>query len=242
MSGLIDFKRIAAGDMRLTVGAANVRTSEMQYFDSRDMPLDLRHVMASGALPPAFPAIRIGEELYWDGGILSNTPVEAVFDDNPRQSGLVIAVHIWNPHGPEPSTMAEVMSRQKDVQFSSRATTHINRQRQLHRLRHVVAELAAKLPPNVRTSAEGKELASFGCMTRMHVVRLLAPGLGDETHTRDIDFSPAGVTARWAAGYQDTQRMLVRAPWNDPFDAHEGFVLHDAGSGKLPGALAAGAR
>ena len=87
------------GATRLTVGAANVRTSEMRYFDSRDMPLDVRHVMASGALPPAFPAVRIDGELYWDGGILSNTPVEAVFDDNPRRNSLVFAVHIWNPHG-----------------------------------------------------------------------------------------------------------------------------------------------
>ena len=87
---------------RLTVGAANVRTSQMRYFDSRDMPLGVEHVMASGALPPAFPAVRIDGELYWDGGILSNTPVEAVFDDNPRRNSLIFAVHIWNPIGPEP--------------------------------------------------------------------------------------------------------------------------------------------
>ena len=112
--GRLLFDRAAAGDAeragrfrsdqprattRLTVGAANVRTSEMRYFDSRDMPLDARHVMASGALPPAFPAVRIDGELYWDGGILSNTPVEAVFDDYPRRNSLVFAVHIWNPDG-----------------------------------------------------------------------------------------------------------------------------------------------
>ena len=85
---------------RLTVGAAHVRTGEMRYFDSRDGELGVRHIMASGALPPAFPAVRIDGELYWDGGILSNTPVEAVFDDNPRQNSLVFAVHMWNPIGP----------------------------------------------------------------------------------------------------------------------------------------------
>ena len=82
---LVDFERINRRQTRLTVGAANVGTGEMRYFDSRDMALDVRHVMASGALPPAFPAVRIDGELYWDGGILSNTPVEAVFDDNPRR-------------------------------------------------------------------------------------------------------------------------------------------------------------
>ena len=95
----------------------------MRYFDSRDMPLTVTHIMASGALPPAFPAIRIGEDLYWDGGILSNTPVEAVFDDYPRRSGLVFAVHMWNPNGPEPKTIWDVMARQKDLQYSSRAVS-----------------------------------------------------------------------------------------------------------------------
>ena len=94
---LVDFNLINQNATRLTVGAANVRTSEMRYFDSRDMPLDARHVMASGALPPAFPAVRIDGELYWDGGILSNTPVEAVFDDSPRRNSLVFAPTLTVP-------------------------------------------------------------------------------------------------------------------------------------------------
>ena len=116
--------------------------------------------MASGALPPAFPAVRIDGELYWDGGILSNTPVEAVFDDIPRRNSLVFAVHIWNPHGPEPETIWEVMNRQKDMQYSSRAASHITRQRQLHRLRHVIAEL----PSCCRTAqriAGSREMAAM---------------------------------------------------------------------------------
>ena len=94
---LIDLDILNAGTTRLTVGAANVRTAEMRYSDSRDTPVSIKGIMASGALPPAFPAVRIDGELYWDGGILSNTPVEAVFDDNPRRSGLVFSVHIWHP-------------------------------------------------------------------------------------------------------------------------------------------------
>ena len=128
---LVDFDRINRATTRLTVGAANVRTSEMRYFDSRDMALGARHVMASGALPPAFPAVRIDGELYWDGGILSNTPVEAVFDDDPRRNSLVFAVHIWNPDGSEPETIWQVMNRQKDIQYSSRAVQHIARQKQI---------------------------------------------------------------------------------------------------------------
>ena len=230
---LVDFERINSGPMRLTVGASNVQTSEMTYFDSRDMPLDLRHVMASGALPPAFPAVRIDGELYWDGGILSNTPVEVVFDDNPRRNSMVFAVHLWNPHGPEPETIWQVMNRQKDVQYSSRAAAHIKRQRQLHRLRHVISELANLVPDAARKSNAYGELVGYGCTTRMHVVRLLAPALDYEDHAKDIDFSPDGISQRWTAGYRHTLETLSKAPWQGEFDPMEGFVLHETCAGEM---------
>ena len=113
LNELVDFTRVQRHATRLTVGAANVRTGEMRYFDSRDTQLNAKHVMASGALPPAFPAVRIDGDLYWDGGILSNTPVEAVFDDDPRRNSLVFVVHLWNPHGSEPETIWQVRNRQK---------------------------------------------------------------------------------------------------------------------------------
>ncbi len=233
LADLVDFDQINSGPTRLTVGAANVRTSAMTYFDSRDITLNVKHVMASGALPPAFPAVRIDGELYWDGGIISNTPVEAVFDDNPRKDSLVFAVHLWNPNGPEPDSILKVMNRQKDLQYSSRAGAHIARQRQIHRLRHIIAELAARLPDATREDNFVRELKSYGCLTRMHVVRLLAPQLHGEDHARDIDFSPSGICARWEAGYADTQRVLDAAPWSAPVDPIEGFILHEANAGVM---------
>ncbi|WP_439579089.1 patatin-like phospholipase family protein [Elioraea sp.] len=224
---LVDFERLSSGAPRITVGAANVRTSEMTYFDSRTMPLTVRHIMASGALPPAFPPIRIDDELYWDGGILSNTPVEAVFDDNPRRNSLIFAVHIWNPIGPEPESIWQVMGRQKDIQYSSRALSHIRRQRQIHHLRHVIAELTARLPEAERTTSTVRELASHGCLTQMHVVRLLAPRLDNEDHTKDIDFTRSGIRSRWSAGYDDTRRMIQEAPWTQEVHPLEGFHLHE---------------
>ncbi|HME21653.1 MAG TPA: patatin-like phospholipase family protein [Acetobacteraceae bacterium] len=228
---LVDFDRINRGATRLTVGAANVRTSEMRYFDSGAMPLAARHVMASGALPPAFPAIRIDGELYWDGGILSNTPVEAVFDNVPRRNSLVFVVHIWNPHGSEPETIWQVMNRQKDVQYSSRAVSHVARQKQLHRLRHVVSELVRLMPEAERQSNVVRDLAEYGCLTRMHVVRLLAPSIHGEDHMKDIDFSPAGIRARWEAGVTDTRGVIAKAPWHGEFDPIEGVILHEARAG-----------
>jgi NTE family protein len=233
LSELVDFDRINGRETRLTVGAANVRTSEMRYFDNRDMELDIRHVMASGALPPAFPAVRIDGDLYWDGGILSNTPVEAVFDDNPRKNSVIFAVHIWNPQGPEPDTIWQVMGRQKDIQYSSRAVSHIARQKQIHRLRHVIAELVRRLPEKEQKTEAVRELAAYGCLTRMHVVRLLAPPFEGEDHTKDIDFSPRGIRRRWEAGYTDTSRVLELAPWSGDFDPVEGFILHEARPGVM---------
>ena len=227
LSELVNFSLVNRCKPRLTVGAAHVRSSQMHYFDSRDMAIGVAHIMASGALPPAFPAVRIEGELYWDGGILSNTPTEVIFEDNPRRNSLIFAVHMWNPVGPEPETMWEVMHRQKDIQYSSRVATHIARQLQTHRLRHIINELASFIPAHLRNSDEVRELASWGCLTRMHVVRLLAPRLENEDHTKDVDFSPSGIRRRWEAGYAGAQAAITQAPWRGEFDPLEGVVLHE---------------
>jgi NTE family protein len=230
---LVDFSLVNRCSPRLTVGAAHLRSSQMRYFDSRDADLGVEHIMASGALPPAFPPVRIEGELYWDGGILSNTPTEAVFDDNPRKNSIIFAVHMWNPTGPEPETMADVFNRQKDIQYSSRIATHIARQQQTHRLRHVISELVGQLPEHKRRKDSIRELAAYGCPTRMHVVRLLAPMLDRENHTKDIDFSASGIRRRWEAGYAHTKDVLEQRPWEGDFDPLAGVVLHEREEGLL---------
>jgi NTE family protein len=227
LASLVDFDRLRERKTRLTVGAVNVRTGAMRYFDSRDTTLCAEHVMASGALPPAFPAIRIDGDPYWDGGIYSNTPIEAVLDDKPRRDSVIFTVNVWRPHGDEPDTIWRVMGRQKDIQYASRADSHIERQRQIHRLRHVIRELGKQLPAGKRDSAEMKALMAFGCGTTMHVVRLLAPGLEGEDHTKDIDFTAEGVRARWMAGYSDTLRAVQGRPWAQEADPIEGVIVHE---------------
>jgi NTE family protein len=227
LTELVDFDLMNKCTPRLTVGAANVSTGDMHYFDSRNIPLEVKHILASGALPPAFPAVRIDGELYWDGGILSNTPVEAVFDDNPRRNSLVFSVHIWHPRGPEPRTIWDVLSRQKDIQYSSRTSSHIARQKQMHSLRHIITELASHLPKDIRANERVRKLASYGCVTRMHVVRLVSPAVDGEDHTKDIDFSRAGIRERWSSGLTDTRRILAQRPWVGDFDPLEGFILHE---------------
>ncbi len=229
LSSLVDFDYLHAGPTRLTVGTVNVRNGGMRYFDSRDEPIGLDHVMASGALPPAFPAIRIDGDPYWDGGIYSNTPIEAVLDDNPRRDSVIFAVNVWKSEGPEPESIWQVIGRQKDIQYASRADSHIARQKQIHHLRHIIRELTGKLPPSMQDTQQVRELASYGCGTVMHVVRLQAPSIAGEDHTKDIDFTSSGVRRRVQAGYQDTNDMISQAPWARPIDPIDGVVVHSYG-------------
>lgn len=227
LNALIDFEYLCECRTRMTVGAVNVVTGAMRYFDTRKERLGVEHIMASGALPPAFGAIRIDGEPYWDGGIYSNTPIEAVLDDKPRRDSLIFAVNVWHQQGPEPESIWQVMGRQKDIQYASRADSHIARQKQIHRLRHVIRELQKQIPAGRQNDPKVKELVNWGCGTTMHVAHLVAPRLEGEDHTKDIDFTPRGVLARHEAGYADTRRMIERAPWESmPADGIEGVIEH----------------
>ena len=226
LSNLLDLEFLSQNKPRLTVGAVGVTSGELEYFDSRGTPIGLEHVMASGALPPAFPAVRVGGAPYWDGGIYSNTPIERVLDDAPRRDSLIFTVNVWHPQGAEPSSIWEVLGRQKNIQYASRSESHIARQKQIHRLRHIIRRLAHHLPEEQRAHPDFHDLHSHGCGTTMHVVRLLAPLLDGDDYTTDIDFTPGGIGARCDAGYADTLRMLNAKPWLEAVDPLEGVVIH----------------
>ena len=234
VSEVVDFGRIGAGKPRLTVGAVNVRTGKMHYFDSRGMPLTLDHILASGALPPSFPAIRIDGDPYWDGGLYSNTPVEVVFDDNPRRDSVVFSVQIFPIGGPEPESVWQVLSRQKDIQYASRADSHIPRQEHIHQLRHMVRELVRLMPEDLRATPQVREMAGYGCGTFMHIVRINAAPSESEDYLRDIDFTSGGIERRWQAGYADTMRTLQRRPWEAPIDPMVGVAVHDSDAPDAP--------
>jgi NTE family protein len=223
---LLDFGLINSGKPRFTVGLVSVRSGQIRYFDSREEPIRLEHVLGSSAIPPSFPAVRIEGESYWDGGIYSNTPVEVVFDDNPRRDSVVFAVQIWHSRGPEPESIAQVFMRQKDILFGSRSKSHIARQAQLHRMRHVVRELVKMLPEDQKNTAQVKELAGWGCSTTMHLLEINAEPIDGETNARDFDFSQAAIHARWQAGYADAHRMIAKRPWDNPIDPMVGVALY----------------
>ena len=147
---------------------------------------------------------------------------------------------MWNPTGPEPETMWQVTHRQKDIQYSSRVASHILRQKQNHRLRHIIKELAALVPDEQRDNDMVKEMVSWGCLTRMHVVRLLSPRLDHEDQTKDIDFSASSIRKRWSAGYEQARDALDKAPWRQACDPLEGVILHEPpfiGSVEIPAGM-----
>jgi len=226
LTELTDPDCLADPQIRLTLGAVAVRSGQMRYFDSRHEALGLDHVLASGALPPAFPAVIIDGEPYWDGGIYSNTPIEVVMNDNPRRDSIIFAAELWQQEGTPPNSIHQVISRQKDIQYASRGESHTLRQQEIHHLRHIVRALGDLLPDTLKQQDDVRELLSWGCGTVMHIVPLRAPVLPDEDHTKDIDFTAQGIEARWRAGYEQGQAALTRAAWRTPFDQDAGILVH----------------
>lgn len=228
LARLIDFSYLNERNARLTVGTVQVGSGELRYFSNRDIELGVQHIMASAALPPAFPAVRIEGEAYWDGGVHSNTPIEAIWDDYPRRDAVVFSVQVWPMNGPEPETMWQVISRQKDIQYASRTENQLVRQRQIHHLRHVIRELGRLMGEDARKTPEVRKLLEWGCGTTMHVVQLKMPRLAGDDHTKDIDFSARGLQDRWDAGYRAARTVLESAPWRQPVDPVEGVAVHEA--------------
>jgi NTE family protein len=151
-----------------------------------------------------------------------------VLDDKPRHSSVIFSVQVWNPVGPEPESIWQISERQKDIQYASRTDSHIARQQQIHRLRHVIRELVKRLPENERTSADVAELAAWGCQTTMRLIKLAAPRLDGDDQLKDIDFTPAGIAARRRAGYEAAMRAIAAHPWEAPMDPIEGLTVYSA--------------
>ena len=226
LDALVDFEHLAKAGPRFTVGAVNALNGDMRYFDSRDDHLAVEHVMASGALPPAFPAVFIDGAPYWDGGIHSNTPIEVVMEDDKRRDSVIFAAQVWQREGAAGDSINEVMDRMKNIQYASRSDTHIAREQKIHHLRHVIRALGQALADTTKDSAEVAELMRYGCGTVMHVLPLRAPPRDGEDHTKDIDFTPEGIEARWSAGYALTRQRIEAAPWTAPFDPDMGVIVH----------------
>jgi NTE family protein len=183
--------------MRLSVGAVNVRSGNFVYFDTTTHTIGLKHIMASAALPPGLPAIEIEGEPYWDGGSVSNTPLQWIVDSLPHFATLAFQVDLWNARGELPSTVAEVTTRQKEIQYSSRTRAGTDNFQRIQRLRRALAE-----------SPEARLLRPLNNHKVYNIVHLIYRAKNYEGHSKDYDFSRASMEEHWRAGYHDALRTL----------------------------------
>ena len=205
---LVDFDRINSGAMRFSVGAVNVRTGNFVYFDSTTHRIGPEHVMASGALPPGFPAIEIDGEHYWDGGIISNTPLLWVVENEPHRDTLAFQVDLWSSRGEAPRNMAQVPTRQKEIQYSSRTRAESERFREIQVLRHALSRLIEKLPEELAASPEVATLRRATKPKAWNLIQLIYRSKEYEGDAKDYEFSRQSMEERWRAGYHDTVSTL----------------------------------
>ena len=204
---LVDFERINSGDVRISLGAVNVRTGESVYFDSAKDKIAADHVMASGALPPGFPPVEIDGEYYWDGGIMSNTPLQYVCEDF-RISALVVAVDLFSGKGELPQNLDQVQERAKDIQYQSKQRLTDGLIREIEDLRSALADVLAKLPESLLSDPQVQKLAEVsqrGPLSLIHLVNRHDTGSAD---FKDYDFSRATVEDLWKGGQLDVQKVL----------------------------------
>ncbi len=211
---LVDFDYLnAEGGMRMTVNAVNVGSGRLAHFDSGQGDLCPDHIRASCSLPPGFSPVRIDGQLYWDGGLYSNTPLESVLSELPTGDTICFMVDLWSADGPEPATMDEVHTRQKDVMFASRSQRHIDDYARTHAMQRKLRELYARLPAAGRSAADARELLALGCDATLHIVRLPYSGRDWHMAAKDVNFSKGSIEWRWDQGYGDALRALKHAGW-----------------------------
>jgi len=227
LEALVDFDRINAREMRFSVGAVNVRTGNMVYFDNAEITIRPEHVMASGALPPGFPAVEIDVEQYWDGGLVSNTPLQYVVAQIPRRSRLSFQVDLFPASGKIPATIEEVQERDKDIRYSSRTRAASDTLAGMHDLRHNINTLWDKLPEALRDTPEGRYLYSFACVTTMDIVQLIHRCDTAQGQAKDYEFSRRTMEERWASKMADAQETLMASPWLAPMPAELGARRFD---------------
>jgi NTE family protein len=233
----VDFDRMNADnkDMRLSLGAVNVRSGNLVYFDSATQVIGPEHVMASGALPPGLPAIEIEGEHYWDGGLVSNTPFQWLVTntrvtEQRLPDALVFQVDLWNARGDFPRSMAEVTTRQKEIQYSSRTRAFTDFVKKLHKVEHSITMLLEQLPERFKRSEEAEFLASIAQRHAYNLVHLIYRPKGYEGDSKDYEFSRLSVAEHWRSGYYDTMRTLRHPEVLERAGNGEEFTIFDFAS------------
>jgi NTE family protein len=228
LAKLIDFDQIKSGKPRFSFSLVHVEDGTLHHFDNHENEITLQHILASAALPPSFPAVRIDGAAYWDAGFYDNTPLEAAFEAASGCNSIIFAPNLWPRAGIEPRSLSEAWSRQKSITFASRADDQVARHVQVHRLRHIVRHLIDMLPEDKRDILREKNFAGHARESLVHLIQLNAHGFDRSDPHDDIDFSTLALRERWDAGYADTRRMIDKRPWEEPVALVNGVAVHDS--------------
>ena len=223
---LVDFDRLNSGEMRVSVGAVNVRTGNLTYFDTAERRLGPKHFMASGALPPGFPAVEIEGEHYWDGGVVSNTPLSRVLSGEPRDT-LTFQIDLWSAKGRVPNDMMEVSSRQKDIQYSSRTRAITDHMTRMQKMRQALQRTMEKLPESAKANPEIRAIADLARHRSYNIIHLIYQSKIYEGHSRDYEFGLSAMRKHWQSGLEDIRRTLAEPRRLDRPAPELGMVTHD---------------
>jgi NTE family protein len=224
---LVDFDRINAREIRFSVGAVNVANGNSLYFDNSSHAIRVEHVLASGALPPGLPPVEIDGALYWDGGIVSNTPLQYVLDDKPRANTLVMQVDLFSARGMLPVDLAGVMKRHKEIMYSSRTRYNTDSLLGAQSMRQAIDRLCAKLPPELQDDPDVRRLRKSADPATVDIVHLIYRGSTEELASTDYEFSRASIEERWASGYADVMRVDQHRDWLVDSNPELGVRVYD---------------
>lgn len=225
----VDFDRVNGGGVRLSLGATNVRTGNFVYFDNTEHELRPDHVMASAALPPGLPAVEVDGEHYWDGGIVSNTPLHYVLDQAPETDTLIFQVDLFSARGGAPQDIFEVEERKKDIVYSSRTRLNTDLFHEKHKLKRAIGALWEHIPEEARQDPGVQELRELGRSdaNEIAIVHLIYKQKHYESQSKDYEFSQLSMREHWQAGYRDTLESIQRSDWRIPPRSRKGLHVFD---------------
>ena len=224
---LVDFDRINAREVRVSVGAVDVETGNFAYFDNANTVLRPEHFMASGALPPGFAAVEIDGRHYWDGGLVSNTPLLEVLQHLPRRDTLAFQVDLWSSRGPAPKNLLDVEERKKDIAYSSKTRQGTDLSLEIQKLRRTVRTLLQKLPEGLDNDPDVVAAREDSCSKVHNVIHLIYRDKAFEAYHKDYEFSRLTMREHWESGLDDIRRTLAYPEWLERPDNESGVVTHD---------------
>jgi NTE family protein len=224
---LVDFSLINEKAVRFSVGAVNVLSGNFIYFDNAKEIIGPEHVIASGALPPALPMVKIGTDHFWDGGIVSNTPLQHLLDEDESINSLIFQVDLFSARGNLPRDIQDVMGRHKDIMYSSRTRYNTDTYTRIHTWKKRLHTALDKVPEELLTDDERKLKNQLADLPEFTILQLIYQQKAYEGHARDYEFSGTSMREHWQSGYEDTKRTLKRKDWLAMPPEGAGVVVHD---------------